>query len=86
MSDVRLLHPVLTADILKCVEAERGRQDEKWDEQSYDFHLWLTILMEEVGEVARAVWDEHEEHAAAELIEVAAVAVAAVEDFYRRTK
>ena len=34
--------------------AERFRQDQKWSEQNHDPFLWLTILMEEVGEASQA--------------------------------
>jgi NTP pyrophosphatase (non-canonical NTP hydrolase) len=41
---------------------------------------WLTALIEEVGEVARAIQDEGNTEYMAELIQVAGVAVAAVVD------
>lgn len=41
------------------VDAERLRQDAKWGEQRYAPIDWLPILMEEVGEVAREVCENH---------------------------
>lgn len=76
------------ADIFAAIDAERLRQGEKWNKP----HAWgigdcsssavgssvkLMVLTEEVGEVARAVLDQHSIDALRrELVEVAAVAVA----------
>jgi NTP pyrophosphatase (non-canonical NTP hydrolase) len=73
------------------IDAERARQRNKW----HDEHAWgigdcssdhvelptrVMVLTEEVGEVARAVLDGSPlEHLRAELIQVAAVAVAIIE-------
>jgi hypothetical protein len=61
-------------------------QNEKWKEQNHCPADWLTILMEEVGEASRAALETRfgwrlDGYAAyrRELIQVAAVAVAAVE-------
>lgn len=80
-------------DVLDLVRNERYRQHEKWGEQEHQDALWLAILMEEVGEAAKAALDSRpgsqtgsdtREHYEEELIQVAAVAVAAVEDSRRR--
>jgi hypothetical protein len=51
----------------------------KWGVQNHDPYRWLSILGEEKGEACRAAnegqWDDYE----AEMIQVAAVAVSAVE-------
>lgn len=76
---------------LTDVLAERIRQDVKWGEQNQDPTVWLAILTEEVGEVAKEIADgrapcsptsagginlgQYRE----ELVQVAAVAVAAIE-------
>lgn len=39
--------------VLKEVDDERVRQDDKWGEQSHPLDTWLTVLAEEVGELAR---------------------------------
>lgn len=80
-------------DILGEVKTERIRQDNKWGEQNHDLNVWLTVLMEEVGEVARNIlearfmakdgmpgaFELYIQDLRKELIEVAAVAVATVE-------
>ena len=46
------------ANVLQAVLAERERQDGKWGDQTQnsDEH-WTVILTEEVGEVAREVYE-----------------------------
>ena len=64
------------------IAEERLRQDALWGREilrTHDPKTWLTILMEEVGEVARAVLDGKPEEYRAELIQVAAVVVSAME-------
>lgn len=72
-----------TADALDAVRAERARQDAKWGPATLSNRAaerGLTVLMEEVGEVARALLDCSPRRAVrAELVQVAAVAVAIVE-------
>ena len=85
--------PNRTDFVLVEVELERARQDNLWGEQNHAPLVWLPILLEEVGEVGKALNDwvhsPPEEVADAianyrdELIHVAAVAVAAVESFDR---
>lgn len=66
------------------VLAERQRQQAKWGTQYHDPAGWLPILVEEVGEVGKAIFEKSTEEYRKELIQVAAVAVAAVEEFDRR--
>jgi NTP pyrophosphatase (non-canonical NTP hydrolase) len=70
-------------DIIKEIVAERKFQDEKWGEQNHPMGKWLLILMEEVGETTRSVLDE-DIHFRHEMIQVAAVALAAVECWDRK--
>ena len=72
----------------KAIIDERDRQDEKWGLQDHTLPMWLTILMEEVGELAAAVLgecfgtDKHPElDWQKEAIQVAAVALAMVEQY-----
>lgn len=73
--------------IIAMISAERDRQDAKWgSDRRLDWTLWSTILTEEVGEVAEACLDQqfkpHTKHLIAlqaELVQVAAVAIAAIE-------
>ena len=77
-----------TNQVLGEVLAERKRQDEKWGEQNHDPITWLGILVEEVGELAKAIIEtvfiSFGSHGGIgnirrEAIDVAAVAVAIVE-------
>ncbi|MGB2578168.1 NTP pyrophosphatase (non-canonical NTP hydrolase) [Elusimicrobium simillimum] len=82
--------------ILDAIIAERERQDKKWGKQHYENPLyWLGILTEEVGEYAEAVNEtvfnnadkKHLggiENMRRELIQIVAVAVAALEDLCQK--
>ncbi len=70
--------------VSKQVKLERACQDNKWGQQNHDPVWWMSILGEEVGEAQKAVlessfgdksWREYR----AELVQVAAVAVAAIQ-------
>ena len=73
--------------VLEDVRRERLRQLGKWGDQDHDSHTWLVILMEEVGEAAKTILTDVPDYELTEnidkfreeLIQVAAVAVAAVE-------
>jgi NTP pyrophosphatase (non-canonical NTP hydrolase) len=73
----------LQNNAINDVLLERDRQENKWGEQNHIPLYWLAILGEEVGEVNRAVLEKDDENYRAELIQVAAVAVAAVENYDR---
>lgn len=77
---------VLRERIYESINEERSRQDEKWgaDRHLSDF-LWFTILGEEHGEVAKEVL-EHCDGLRDELVQVAAVAVAWLEDIDSRSE
>ena len=77
-----------TQNILHDVHNERSRQDEKWGPQQHSWCEWMAILTEEVGEAAQYAnaiqlggcpEPEFPEGLRAELVQVAAVAVAAIE-------
>ncbi|KKN21862.1 hypothetical protein LCGC14_0920910 [marine sediment metagenome] len=66
--------------ILQALQDERERQDVKWGANRYlAQETWLTILMEEVGETAKAALEDDPSGYAEELVQVAAVAIAALE-------
>ena len=72
--------------VLNQVDNERLKQDAMWGKQRHDRGTWLAILMEEVGEVAQAMqvnqsWGKKTDAGDlyAELVQVAAVAVAIAE-------
>lgn len=77
---------------LSNVKYERKRQDSKWGEQNHKPATWLMILGEEVGEANKAVLESmingHFQEDLImkyrdEMVQVAAVALAAVESFDR---
>lgn len=61
------------------IRKERNRQDRKWGEQNHHPVKWLAILGEEEGEACKAVLENSLLEYRAELVQVAAVAVAAIE-------
>ncbi len=69
--------------IHEAIEAERQRQDAMWGIQNHSPAPWLSILTEEVGEVARAINEDDGAKYVEELIQVAAVAVAMIESYRR---
>lgn len=84
-----------TASVLIHIEAERHSQDAKWGPQNHSPLEWMAILSEEVGEAAKEALEHHWagthyphdperlKRYRAELIQVAAVAVAAIESLDR---
>ena len=68
------------------IEAERRRQDEEWGIQTHSPVAWFTILVEEVGEVAKALLSESPSEWRRELVQVAAVVVATLEAYEEPTK
>jgi len=61
------------------IQTERARQDQKWGLQEHRPEKWMVILMEEVGEAAKAVLEGSALDYKTEMIQVAAVVVAALE-------
>lgn len=71
---------------LDSILAERLRQDARWGEQNHDPITYLSILMEEVGEMAQAALQTRFggkrgglDHLREEAVQTAAVALAIVE-------
>lgn len=73
------------SDPLRDIMEERSRQDAKWGEQNHSPLKWMLILMEEVGEASKAILERNEAQYEREMIQIAAVAVAALES-NRRAK
>lgn len=69
--------------ILDEIRAERARQDKRWGIQNHHPFKWLTIMGEETGEVAKDALEGYRAGYRKELIQVAAVAVAAIESLDR---
>lgn len=75
--------------ISDLIYTERQRQDAKWGVQNHDNWKWLAILVEEVGEAAKAIlkaWEENgnPEDVRKELVEVVAVVFAWLECIERK--
>lgn len=78
------------AEAIAAINAERDRQDEIWGISDYAMTRWLTVLTEEVGELAAAILCEcfgNDDHIELdwqkECIQVAAVAVRMLEQAKR---
>jgi hypothetical protein len=80
------MHPTIRA--CNAVIDERARQEAQWGVQRHNFAVWMVVLGEEYGEACRALLlaracgpNERDLYPAlrAELVQVAAVAVAAIE-------
>lgn len=74
---------------IRDVERELRAQDLRWGEQNHAPELWLAILTEEVGEVAKEVADAsarglREDDYRMEMVQVAAVAINAIRSFDRQ--
>ncbi len=69
-----------TDGVLRQVKKRREKQNEKWGQSSHPLPFWLTILVEEVGEVSEAILAGNTEEVKDELLDVSAVAVAIIED------
>ena len=84
-----------TASVLIHIEAERHSQDAKWGQQNHSPIEWMAILSEEMGEASKEALEYHWQgkhypkdperlkRYRAELVQVAAVAVAAIESLDR---
>jgi len=73
-----------TEDVLVEVHGECNRQDTLWGEQNHAPEKWLAILLEEAGEAAKAFLDGERANYREELVQVAAVAVTAIESLDRK--
>jgi hypothetical protein len=85
----RMANRAAQFNVLRDVIEEREKQDKKWGEQNHAPAVWQNILMEEVGAASKAVLDYvfgsgSVEDYRAEMVQVAAVAIAAIESFDRR--
>lgn len=70
---------VWQARAIERIRRERLRQDAKWGVQNHAPDRWSLILTEETGEVAKAALEGDHAGYIAELVQVAAVALSALE-------
>jgi NTP pyrophosphatase (non-canonical NTP hydrolase) len=64
---------------LQDVLLERCQQDKKWGEQNHHIERWVCILLEEFGEVAKAILENDPAKIREESVQTAAVALAIIE-------
>jgi hypothetical protein len=77
--------PFTLETIFGEITRERFIQDAKWGIQCHGDERWLTILLGEVGECAKAILEGSTPETRKELLQVAAVSIAWLECIYRRT-
>lgn len=71
-------------EVIYLINQERKFQNEKWGSgRALTARTWAAILFEEAGEVAKATLEHDEDNLKDEIIQVAAVCVAWLEDFDR---
>jgi hypothetical protein len=75
---------ILPTPALQSVLTERERQDAKWGEQNNDPFTYITVLIEEIGELAQAALHTRFGGLRDEAVHTAAVALAIVECLDRR--
>ena len=79
------MNEMTRAKILEAVLSERERRDERWGDQTNNTDLeWMSILTEEIGEVAKDVNDQRIAGMFEELIQCAAVCFAWSEAYINR--
>jgi len=79
---------MLRNEIFKRIQHKREEQDIKWKQRPHSFPFWVTILAEELGELAKAVLEDKLKPSDLcdiedEAIDVAAVAVAILEQIQK---
>lgn len=75
MSDIPKILKQMEVDV-QAVRDERLRQLQKWGPQNHDDGMWLKILVEEVGELAKGMLEKKISLTYDEAIQVSAVALA----------
>jgi NTP pyrophosphatase (non-canonical NTP hydrolase) len=70
-------------DWIDEIKKERLKQDNRWGVQNHPLEFWALIIMEEVGEFCEALLMRRYENAREELIQITAVAIAAMEAYER---
>lgn len=78
MPDLRQLN------IFTRIAQERERQDNRWGGRLHTGSQWVALLAEELGEVAKAVMEGDVLGYEVELVQLAAVAVAALDQEQKR--
>ena len=80
-------HEIARAIVLEDVLKERERQDSMYgDQKTHTDEYWNVIATEENGEVARAIWEQDDDHMYREIIQASAVYFAWAEAIHRRQR
>ena len=66
------------------VKAEKRSQDEQWGIQNHENWKWFIILVEEIGEVAKAILEGKHDQLLLELVQCVAVIEQWIESMDRR--
>lgn len=87
-NDVEFVQGITDANapILMEVLRERIKQEKKWGQQNHEPLKWNAILGEEFGEVSKAILEKDIKNYREELIQVAAIAIAAIDSLDRIEK
>lgn len=70
--------------IIAEIKKERRNQDKKWGKQNHGPEFWMLILLEEIGEAAKAILEGAALGYRDEMIQAAAICIAAIESLDRR--
>ena len=73
----------VSVEALSSVIWERKHQDIKWGEQNHRPHTWIVALQEELGETCKNILECEPRKYRNEMVQVAAVALAAIECYDR---
>ena len=83
MSFIKTVISSERAHIYEEVNEERERQDKKWGQQDHNPFVWLAILAEEMGEASQSLLQYKLDSYREEMVQCAAVAIAAIESYDR---
>ena len=72
------------SNALQSILKECDSQDEKWGEQHHFNHVWLSILIEEIGEASKSLNELEFSNLEKELVQSAAVLVQWISDTVRK--
>ena len=72
--------------LINLIENEMGQQVLKWGNQSHFDHVWLSIFVEEVGEVSKALNEGQIDEMEKELVQCAALIFSWLMDNKREDK
>lgn len=65
---------IITKEVFHdLIQIERNNQIEKWGDQEHSDERWVVILLEELGEVAKAIVEGDEAGVLSESVQVAAL-------------